>query len=466
MKLPCLIFIAGLLAVPQTTRAQSVVQITNVTRTASGVRLQWAGSEPNTSFTIQRRDALTGGLWITDRHGSPGPIGDHEWTAETPGNVRSGFFRVGAVATTQRGQVITNTILRDFSQGELAFLLSLNGIPVTPATGVRVRKIVYETLGPAGARSKASGVLAVPSSITQPLPLVSYQHGTLVTRSDSPSTNLYGETMVGVIYASLGYAAVVPDYLGFGESPDYHPYHHAASTATACVDMLRAARAVCAQTGVVLTNRLFLCGYSQGGHATMALHRELETYHAAEFTVTASAPMAGAYDLSGTTASDFLSGRAMPNPYYFVYLLASYQSTYHLADSLASLLAPPYQTTLPPLMDGRHTSAEINAAMPSVPTRILKPEVLDDFRTNSLNVLRLALRDNDAFSWPAQAPIRLFHCSGDQDVSPLNSQVALGTMPAAGARSVEFVEPSPGATHGGCSMPALLAAKAWFDTMK
>jgi pimeloyl-ACP methyl ester carboxylesterase len=373
---------------------------------------------------------------------------------------------VGAVPAAQRGLVITHGALRDFSQGELAFLLSLNGIPVTPTTGVRVRKVVYETIGPAGARTRASGVIAFPSSITQPLPLVSYQHGTLVSRADSPSTNLFGETMVGVIYASLGYAAVVPDYLGFGESPDYHPYHHAASTATACVDMLRAAKTVFAETGIPLTNRLFLCGYSQGGHATMALHRELETYHAAEFPVTSSAPMAGAYDLSGTTAADFLSGRAMPNPYYFAYLLASYQATYHLAGSLADLLTAPYATTLPPLLDGKHTAAEINAAMPSVPTRILKPDVLEAFRTNQLHALRLALRDNDAFRWTARAPIRLYHCSGDQDVSPVNSQTALGAMAAAGSRSIEFLEPSPGATHGGCSMPSLLSAKAWFDTMK
>jgi hypothetical protein len=34
----------------------------------------------------------------------------------------------------------------------------------------------------------------------------------------------------------------------------------------------------------------------------VALCRELETYHAGEFAITACAPMAGAYDMSGVTA--------------------------------------------------------------------------------------------------------------------------------------------------------------------
>ena len=46
---------------------------------------------------------------------------------------------------------------------------------------------------------------------------------------------------------------------------------------------------------VALNGQLFLMGYSHGGHVTMALHRELEQYHANEITITASAPMAGAY---------------------------------------------------------------------------------------------------------------------------------------------------------------------------
>jgi len=80
------------------------------------------------------------------------------------------------------------------------------------------------------------------------------------------------------LFATTGYAAVVPDYLGLGDSPGLQLYHHARSEATACVDLLRAARTWCASNNVELNDQLFLAGYSHGGHVTMALHRELEPF--------------------------------------------------------------------------------------------------------------------------------------------------------------------------------------------
>jgi len=262
-----------------------------------------------------------------------------------------------------------------------------------------------------------------------------------------------------------GYVAAIPDYLGLGDSPGLHPYHHASSEATAGVDMLRAARAYCASSSIALNGQLFLCGYSQGGHATMALHRELEAYHTNEFTITASAPMAGAYDLSGVTAEDMLGGRPQPNPYYFAYLLAAYQAVYHFAPNLADLLAPPYNATLPPLLNGQYTGGQINAAMPADARLVLKPAVLAALQSDPNHPLRIALRDNDLYLWTPRAPMRLHHCSGDQDVVFANSQVAWESFRSRGAQ-VELLDPLPGGGHGDCVMPALLLAKAWFDSLK
>jgi hypothetical protein len=230
--------------------------------------------------------------------------------------------------------------------------------------------------------------------------------------------------------------------------------------------MLRAAKVFCAANGFTLTNQLFLCGYSQGGHATMALLRELETFHTNELSVTACAPMAGAYDLSGVTTSNFLSGAASPNPYYFLYLLAAYQSVYHLAGSLSDLLAAPYNSTLPPLLDGTHTGGQINAALPPDPVNILKPEYLAAFRSNPRHPLRLALAENDLYRWRPRAPLRLYHCAADQDVIIANSEVALASFQTLGATQVQLIDPNPSANHGGCSEPSLMLAKQWFDSLR
>jgi hypothetical protein len=232
--------------------------------------------------------------------------------------------------------------------------------------------------------------------------------------------------------------------------------------------MLRAARTFCATNGFPLTNELFLCGYSQGGHATLALLRELETYHTNEFTVAACAPMAGPYDLSGVTASNFLSGIAQPNPYYFLYILAAYQEVYHFAPSLADLLVSPYDKTLPPLLDGNTDGSTINGAMPTDhnPIEILKPEYLAAFQNNPRHPLRLALQDNDLYQWKPRSLMRLYHCAADRDVIIANAQVAWASFQSLGASQVQLIDPLRTADHSGCSVPSLQLAKAWFDSLR
>jgi hypothetical protein len=311
----------------------------------------------------------------------------------------------------------------------------------------------------------ASAGLAVPVKAGRAWPLLGYQHGTMLRKLDAPSSGLSTEGLVGVLLATSGYVGVSADYLGLGDSPGRHPYHHAASQATAVVDALRAGRAACATNGVTLSGQVFLAGYSQGGHATMATLREMESHHAAEFEVAACAPMAGAFDLSGVTLDDALSDRPVPNPYYFVFLLQTLVDLYGIAPSLSELLAPPYDQSLPPLLDGSTDGGSVNALMPSIPNRIVKPGFLAALRADPGHPLRRALRDNDLTSWAPRAPVRLYHCSGDQDVVPANAVVARERMAALGV-AVPLVDPKAGADHGDCAQPALLLVKAWFDSFR
>lgn len=435
--------------------------------TPAGLNLSWSPSAGDFHYLVQRRRTLAAGLWITPRGAAPFPISDSSWLDESADEAPLGFYRVLAVPAYPRSELVSAAPIRQVSKFEISLALARLGVQLTPQYEVQLYRILYLTPDAHGRRNEASGLLAVPVNATKPLPLVSYQHGTIIQKNEAPSsaTANPNELYVGVVFAATGYLAVLPDYVGLGSSSGPHPYHHAASEATAGVDLLRAARRFCASNGLPWNQQLFLCGYSQGGHAAAALQRELEQYHANEFTVTASALMAGAYDLSGVTAQDMLSGRPQPNPYYFAFLLAAFQEIYALAPTLRDLLAAPYRDTLPPLLDGAHGSAEINAAMTNTPSLILDPGYLAAYRTDPRHPLRLALEDNDLIQWRPMAPTRLYHCSGDIDVLPANSQIAHERFISQGA-SVDLIDPSPGADHGGCAVPALLAAKQWFDSLK
>jgi pimeloyl-ACP methyl ester carboxylesterase len=440
------------------------VRFTRFSFENGGIRLAWQGPT-NVAFTLQHQDTLRDGIWRVPAL-YPLPGNTNEWS-DPSGSNSSAFYRLVQVDSARRGELLSVSNRGTLPKALLAGVLASQQIPITPLYNVRLYKLVYETVDPLGAITKASGALLLPENPAALLPLVSYQHGTLMLTNAAPSSmNLQGEAMIGIALASVGYAAVVPDYLGLGDSPGPHPYHHARSEATACVDMLRASRFFCGTNNVGLTNKLFLCGYSQGGHATLALLKELETFHTDEFEVTACAAMAGAYDLSGTTSASFLTNSAPPNPYYFLYLLASYQQVYGLAPTLASLLVAPYDASLPPLLGGNYDGGQINSALPDNPTEILKPEYLESFKTDLRNPLRLALLHNDLINWRPRAALRLYHCPEDDDVAFANSLVAYASFQALGATQVELIVPLANGDHATCAQPSLLLAKAWFDSLR
>lgn len=440
---------------------------TRVVAGPAGLELEWNSAGEDQVYTLQVRDRWEARPWLPVSLDQPWPIeAARVGIALEPGS-GSGFYRVLALLRAERGKVLTSSILEPVSVAQINLLLWAGGIGVEAQYAVDVVKLVYETIDPWGGKTVGSGVLVLPVGAPSPLPVVSYQHGTVLATNDVPSADVF-QRLPGLGFGTLGYAVVLPDFLGLGDSPGVHPYHHARSQATAGVDLLRAARDWCTAAGVELGGELFLCGYSQGGHATMALHRELETWHEDEFTVTASAPMAGAYDLSGVTLDDFLSGRELPNPYYVAYLLAAYQEVYGVFGAWSEWLRAPYDEVLPGLIAERADGGAINAAMPGDVTRIFRPEALAALRTDHDHPMRRALRDNDVGEWRPRAAVRLYHCQGDQDVPYGNSVRARDWMLGLGATDVEWIDPlaDPEAGHGECILPAFLAALEWFESYR
>jgi pimeloyl-ACP methyl ester carboxylesterase len=443
------------------------LRFTTSIRTTNGVSLQWSNSIAGQSYTVQSRDRLTNSIWLMLGSPQPWPTVQTQWNDTTLSTQLMRFYRVAAVQPATRGKLLSSNLLHSYTVSDLNTLLYNYGLPPVAQYEVKWYQVVYETIDPVGGRTTASGGLFLPQGVGRSLPLFSYSHGTTTYTNDVASIYNSGEYPVGLVFASTGYATVLPDYLGMGSSPGFHPYVHARSEASAGVDMLRAARNFCASNSVGLNGQLFLAGYSQGGHAAMALHRELEQYHTNEFTITASAPMAGPYDMSGVELNDLLSSRCPPNPYYYAYILVAYQSVYALASGWTELLLAPYNSTLPPLFNGNTSGGTISSYMPACNmSSMLTPALLSSLTNDPGSPVLQALRDNDLDHWKPVAPMTLYQCDGDQDVLFANLQVAYSNFVALGATQVQWSDPLPGADHGGCYLPSLEAAKTWFDSLK
>jgi hypothetical protein len=453
-------------------QAQAPVELTSITLTTNGVRVAWTDPGPGQAYSVQVRESLTSGAWRNGamRYRWPWPF--THW-ADAPRSLPAArYYRVLAqpAGTPNRGRLLTSYVKGQFTVIDQNTTYTNWGIAyfATAKFGIISRVFTYETVDPYGLSITNSALLILPLGTNGPLPLLSEQHATRVMRSEAPTQPGSGDRWASV-FGSYGYAVVAPDYLGLGtNSPGYQAYLHAPSEASCVVDALRAGKALCASKNVTLNGQLFLCGYSQGGHVTMAAHRELETLHTNEFTVTACAPCAGPYDLGGATTESLLTDPAYPTPLYFAMLLAAYLPIYQLGDTLEALLAEPYRTTLPPLLDGAHSGLQLALAMPADPIAILRSDYQVNFRTNASNPLRQALLENNTYSWTPKAPVTMFHCQGDRDIVFANAETAYQSFVNRGACCVSVVDPGAPAqlNHNDCYNPSLQGVLTWFESLR
>jgi hypothetical protein len=170
---------------------------------------------------------------------------------------------------------------------------------------VTVHEIVHPTTGPRGEATDASGAVLVPSGAgcDGPHPVLSYSRGTDLDRARSMADTTERETQaIAGFFAARGWVVVASDYLGYAKSSyPYHPYLHADSEARTTIDALLAGRALLARLGVAESGRVFLAGYSQGGHAALAAQRAIERDRPAGVPeVVATGAMSGPYDLPGS----------------------------------------------------------------------------------------------------------------------------------------------------------------------
>ncbi|MCR5887875.1 alpha/beta fold hydrolase [Hymenobacter sp. J193] len=356
------------------------------------------------------------------------------------------------------GYLLTSTLIGEYTNSAVAARVA--EIPFVGALAkypIKVYRLTYRTLGTDGKEVTASGALLVPT-VAQALPLLSYQHGTISPADESRAPSYYSSrseiwSAVSVL-ASNGYIVSAPDYIGYGASKALaHPYEHAASLASASADMLRAAREFCAKEKVALNQKNFLLGYSEGGFATMALHKLLEEKYASEFTVTASAPGAGAYHktafaryiLQSKQPLDFLSS--------YVWVLATYNKVYGLNRPLTAYFKEPYATRL---------QANPSSDVPQLPEQLFTAQLRSGVLNGTYQPLLSAFQANDIYDWKPKAPLALFHGTADDYVPYFNSEDAYKAMQARGASQVEL-RPIQGGNHFTSAATYTLGAYAFIS---
>lgn len=317
-----------------------------------------------------------------------------------------------------------------------------------------------------------TGMVSVPRK-SGPLPTVAYVHGTSVSFYDAPSNpNTFGdfsergESFEGppstAVFAGNGFIYIAPDYLGLGDSTvPRHRYFHAATEAAAAIDLMAASRHVLADLKARQNGELFVFGFSQGGHAALALHRELERRRV---KVDGTAVVGGIFDVERWFLVSLEKEDSIAQALYASYLLLAFDDIYDVFDSTADVFRRRYATIVEDLFDMRHYFDDVMFALPPPARDLLKPSYYAQVTTDRDDPMRVRLRENAVDRWRPEAPVLAFHSPVDEEAPYEDALVSVERLQRRGATIA--VRTLPGFDHVNSWIQALPRAVRFFHAIE
>ncbi len=356
--------------------------------------------------------------------------------AAGPGVIEADTGTATSVAP-DAGRLLGATFLNRISADEIAQAIDRAGArapAARPVYAVDNHRLTYRTLDGSGRPITASGLVSIPvKPAGAPSPVLSYQHGTLFKDAQAPSNHAVASE-VAVVMAALGYIVVAADYVGYGVSAGApHPYLMAAPSAAAVLDLLTAARTWKREQGIADNGQLFLAGYSQGGHVTLAAHRAMQAGNSPHLhRLVASVAGAGPYHLD-ITMNALL--RRVREQHPVVGAL--------LAPSIVQALGGTLQRELRRVLVRRMVPKDADVVLQ---TSFIDNHLSGDYAANA----RLSNVDD----WTPQAPLSFFHGDDDRTVPHASALHTVRAMRERGAQAVSLTScaASP-SSHRNCVAP-------------
>ena len=335
----------------------------------------------------------------------------------------------------------------------------VNEIKGSVAGSVDVYKLIYRTTA-GGNEILASGLVCVPS-IANAYPVLCFQNGTNTQNAYSPSEFVIntGYQMIEFI-ASMGYVVVIPDYPGFGESADIpHPYLIKEPTVKSIADMLLAVKELRNNElpGISLSGDCYFLGYSQGGWATLAMHKAMELEYSGDFNLRGSACGAGPYDL-GLLLERMTAQETYPMPVYIGYIVNAYTEYKQFSNPVTDILNDPYASLLPDLYTGALSFEQINAQLTTSVAELLSADFLSGFDSGQKYAsVREAFSRNSISAWRTEKPLYLLHGGNDTQVDPVTTEEMYNDMMQEGTSPLLCIrEIVPGVDHSDGVLPCML----------
>ncbi|MEI6054692.1 MAG: hypothetical protein WCR55_01425 [Lentisphaerota bacterium] len=362
--------------------------------------------------------------------------------------------------STERLDKILTTELTEFTSFSVTYPPAENA--------VKLYKVIYNTVIPEQNNRPVtvSGLIALPEVKSKTLPLVSYQHGTIFTKTEVPSSpdNSIETRIMLAAFAGHGYIVIASDYIGVGESNEPNSWMVKESTAQACFDMLQVTQVVCADLGVT-PGDLFLSGWSQGSFSTLAFLNRIETIG---LGVKAAAMASSPNDIylafnrwihvSSDLDVQWLVGTA-------AMLVFAYENYYNIPGLSITAIKPEYLKTAKDFYDFKIAWEEAAKKLPQKSKDLFQENFINEssFVTNPFYK---QLQLNNSYNWRFKTPTRFYYGLIDEVVTPYMVHLPVEYQKTLGAETPNAVYAGDKANHRGTFLYGVKDQMAWFDSLR
>jgi predicted esterase len=402
-------------------------------------------------------------------------------------------------------QLVSAVVVEDVNTATMLQVIQANIDPsATNAFGYKAVKITYNTLGQNDEPVVASGLLVIPTAsdaykaylasvgTSFSVSMICDNHGTIFTNAEAPSNvevaNGLPDSSVAVLMTGFaGFAAILPDYIGYGDSNDVaHPYILKKASARASLDMIKASIKYMNDNHIVLNYQLFVSGYSEGGYNAMALAQEIEKSFSTSVNLKGVAPMAGPYNVTDLANIEIDATRTMRFPAFLAYLADSY--AYYYDDLSLSDITVKDASIVDPLFSGAYDAVPIHVGLglangttdfgfyTHTADELFQTSFINDYQNNLNTPIRARFEENNLDNWTPKSKINLIQCVDDEIIPFSESQntydkflangvdVTLTGLPT--AILTQQVDATHPFVHANCGTTAYGAAVKWFADIR
>ena len=273
---------------------------------------------------------------------------------------------------------------------------------------------VYESIDVDGNPITLSGKVLLPAD-GKIKRCILVSHFTIGSNLEAPSNTF---PLEGVL-VKLGYALIVPDYIGYGVTVDkVHPYLVMELTARNVLDMYKAVAPFLEKAGhQPQYDDIYLMGYSQGGATTMAVQHLIE-HHDEDVKIRRVFAGGGPYDVK-TTYDRFVETNVASYPCAVPIMMQGMIVGNKLNLDMSELMAPHIYKNLDAWVNSkRYTAKQLNQLMGSRVTSDLLTEKGMDRTSEEVSELYKAMTNNSilSYSWIPKAPVFIMHSIDDESV--------------------------------------------------